>query len=1260
MRIAKRVLATMLSVFALLLLAAGGAYLVIDNATMAAWLSKQLEATTGTNITYANDAEITRTLKPTISLNKLMVADLKKNFKVQISSLQLQVSLPALLLGQLDIPRLVLGDTFVEIKETYALKETGASDKPNLLSNLPLAPTLHDVQISRLSIIQAKKKIKLPAIHLNELAIRLDPDSEKLVLTVQPVIADKTYDLVSTFPSLQKNLANQRLPFSISAQGAIFELTADGQIDFSQSPPTVNAHARAEVSDLKQISGGTNDFLIPGKLTGQTQISGNFKQLALEDISATWQGPKESKAQLTGRVENILKLSGFALNATGQLFEPSWLAAVLPENLGTIKSVSVSTKISGAYNSLNIHKCRLEVKTADELDLLASGKLDIIKSAGSFAPENIDLKLTFAAPTTRAARTLLFENVWEFGAVKGRADIHSSTGDPWLENIVVQTKDPDGIEVDLKGRIKQMPLDPEKQNQGYHLEVSMQADKTSVMGKRVGISLPLSGPLDAKFIIAGDTRALRLEQVSLSTGDVEGLQIGAQGQVLFGDWELPDPVQSIEFELQGSSPDTQALGKAIGRQLPELGGLSAKARLHTVSGRHRVDALHLETADDGPLQVRVAGSVEDILFLPEPGLNGIRLTVTASADETGQLSQVLHLKKTLPAIGPLKASANINGNHKNIAINDLSIVAGRKETFYMQANGQLGELQAADNWQLHNPALKLNAESTSSNLFAKVLGHHFPDLGPVAMTADLFEKEKKLQLKFANFMVGDGNEPALKAQGFIDDLFAAGQVRFDVKLNLADHHLKALTGNHPLPDLGVVTGDMVISNSDGSLGIDSLQVKSRETEQLFLEITGRFDDFKVPDTLSFKARLKARDLQLIGSLFGQKWPAVGPVELNSQIIKKGESTEFETTITAGETDIDAVISCLLHTDPPRIRGKINGHKFFFPDFLHQAKTEVKEKELRETYFFSRKQMSFDWLKKADVELSVNLESFDKEWSQLESAKLEITLKSGRLSLNPVTLVYPKGRLEVIAELDAQAHPQVNFKAFGQEINPWLALDMLESKTTFDPELDVDIEVMSSGVSLHELAANLQGSVYLTIKDGKVRKELLDLIFVDLVGWTISKTLHEKYVQVDCGVADYHIDKGVISTTAFFIDTKGIAIAGDGTIDLGQELVDYVFLPKKKSMLVLSADPVKVKGPLKNPAVKMIPWKSAVSTYGSLFFAPYIFVGISTLDFLSNKMNVGITKSPCAEYRKQYGQKLKKNDKTFTPPTPFGPVSQPTR
>ena len=168
------------------------------------------------------------------------------------------------------------------------------------------------------------------------------------------------------------------------------------------------------------------------------QLAGSIDQLTLSNISANWEGPGESDLKVNGGIDNVAELEGIQLQLDGKLDKPDWLKPLLPDSMATLNSADLSAGISGAYKQLGIRAFKLQAKTEDELDLLLNGQFDVASQSAGMQPENIDLALTFSAPTTHAARGLLFEQVPELGAINGKTNVHAVTGAPALKDILIK------------------------------------------------------------------------------------------------------------------------------------------------------------------------------------------------------------------------------------------------------------------------------------------------------------------------------------------------------------------------------------------------------------------------------------------------------------------------------------------------------------------------------------------------------------------------------------------------------------------------------------------------------------------------------------------------------------------------------------------------------------------------------------------------------------------------------------------------------
>ncbi len=1225
------------------MLASTAAYLLVDDKTLVAWIAKGAGSVAGINISYLEPVKLTRTLSPTLDVSDLSVANPEHGYSVHTSFLKVQISLPRLVLGQLNISRLWLGDTRVELSDPATPSKKAIAPSNNDQRDFPAMPALHDVRVAELQIVSGQREMLLPTVDFNEMALALERDTDTLQLMAQVDLAGESVEIEARVPQFYDGFNARILNFSVSTHSAVASLLLDGQLDFAGPDLRVDGNLSAQASDLKQLPIGIQGLKAPGTLVAKAQFSGTIDQFAVSDLQLQWQGPEQSSLEVRGSIEDVNDFAGIALEVTGQFGESPWLTAILPDTVGTLKHAELSAQIVGMGPQLQIRELNFAARDSNGLNVSLDGKLDLEATQNYAETENIDIKLAFSAPTTRAARILLFDAIPEFGAIEGSADIRSETGPPSFENIVVLARDSAGIEVELNGRIAKFPLNSAP-NRGYDLDVAMQALQASLMGKRLGLDLPLVGPAAASFRIEGDTKALRLERIKATVGNKQALRLRARGQVHFRDWDLEDPLQSINLSLQLKSHNTSALARLLGTELPELGAFNAKARLHTVSNQHRITNFVLQTVASAPLSISLSGAASHLVLLPELAVEDIALVVSASTADVTRLNALLGWQDTIPAIGAARARAKLSGNNQKLSVSNVTITAGKPSILLIEASGRVDTVAADNDWQPQNVDLSVRASATRSKALAKLLGYPVPELGQFAASARIHDQDRKLGLETGRLVIGDTRAPVVEAEGYVDDLFGAGSTRWDVKLDVNRHRLAAFAGLPKLSDLGGLRGKLQISNRDGSLGIDTLSLNNVGPEPLKLKVSGRYGDFSRPESLSLTGRLKAPDMQTVGTLFDLDWPTVGPVTFDTRISKSGEYTAFDTRMVADRFVLDADLRAVLAAEPPRLSGKIRARNAFVPRLAEQAAEDIKQKRESKGPFFSQEPIAFDWLKKVDLDLSLDVESFDPELARAQSAQAQITLKSGRLAVNPVIIKYQKGRLDLDLRVEAQRRPRISIKAYGKNLDALQSLYMEEAKTHMDAVLDVDIELEFSGDSAHRLAASAQGDVFVVFKNGFLRRDLIELVFADIIGWVWQKTRRNTHYPFSCGVADYHIDQGVVTTEAFLLDSEDIAISGDGTIDLGKEQVDYVVLPRKKSRIISRADPVKITGALNDPSVKVIPWKSAVSTYGTygtLLFAPYIFAGVTALGFLRGIFDKHTQESPCLVYKQQRTAERKK-------------------
>jgi len=1227
------------AIVAVLLVSVVAAFFLISEDVLTGWLVQSIETRADADITFES-IQLERGLTTRIDVEQLEVVAHDESYKVDSSSLSLSIRLPQLLLARLDFPALEIGDTRVHIQGG---SEDDTRDWRGIdLDALRLRPVLHEVSLANLSVSAEGSQWTLPSRStVSELSLQLTPDKDVPELSANIEVVDEKLQIIATLPDFHQSIGKQRLPFNIRINRPFAIANLQGDFDFSKADSHIKATLDVQVDELGKVS-TTGALQIPGSLKVTAAIDGTFDKLSAESISGQWQAGDAGEAELSGRIDNLIGMEGIALALKAHARNANWLQQHLPESMEVIKEATLSLSLNGTDDHLVTDDVQLKVQTADELDIDLSGGFGLVKSeSASYDLRNIQARLNFKSPTTRAARALLFEEIPEFGAVQASTDINSDQGHPTFSNVSVNTVHPLGIKASLGGVIDSFPLDPDSPNKGYDLDVAIQSPEAKPVLDVLDLDMPLQGPFDIAFKIQGDTPALQLNAIRLKAGSQQALQITADGKMLFGDWSRDDPLESLDITLDAYSHTTQAIASLFHEEWPTLGALKMHARVHTLAGKHRIDDYSLRTVEGASVQVAMTGNAADLTVFPALFTDGMQLTLVVQGADTADLNKLLGLNgKFIPTVGAFKVESEITGSDATVIVKNVRARAGSKDILQVTANGHLGKLDRQTGWSFYDTDLKLTADSLSSQALAGTWGYNLPPFGPLRGTAEIHPVGKGIGLRKLLLRVGaDSSDPVLIAQGKVGDLYQLKDVDIDVKLNVDGHNLAAFADQHSLKDLAPISGELHVADKNGLLGIQTLQLVSDHPD-LNIDVNGRYPDIYKPETLQLKADIRARDLALVGALFDQQWPDYGPLTIQGNVGRENNRVQLSTNIRAGKKGLDADLHGDFTVDPPSLAGKLTVHHLSLPDFYEKAAEARKEREKDKKKLaepvFSKDPIAFDYLKKFDLALAVNVATFDPTDSEAVSAESTIRVKSGVLTLRPTVIRYPKGALDLDLSIDARQMPRLEFKASGDHLNPWLGLQAQpnKDKPAFDAELKADISLSAQGQSPHQLASSLNGSLYVTITNGKLRRSFTDLLFVDIVGWTATHLTDRKYLEMRCGVADFTAAQGVIKTNGFFIDTKNIAITGDGLIDLGKEEIDYVFLPKKKSRIILKAEPVKVTGSLRDPSVTAVPVKSAALTFGTLIFAPYVFAGMTASQYLQGKVDSKDEDTPCLLYEKK--------------------------
>ena len=112
------------------------------------------------------------------------------------------------------------------------------------------------------------------------------------------------------------------------------------------------------------------------------------------------------------------------------------------------------------------------------------------------------------------------------------------------------------------------------------------------------------------------------------------------------------------------------------------------------------------------------------------------------------------------------------------------------------------------------------------------------------------------------------------------------------------------------------------------------------------------------------------------------------------------------------------------------------------------------------------------------------------------------------------------------------------------------------------------------------------------------------------------------------VARLLFENGIGTIQVLYLDTPAVRTQGAGSVNLADEIIDFVINPKAKRRLFKRSSPVRIQGQLGDPSIRKVPATEAAALAGQIF-APFVALPARALGYLWSLMRDDKDeKSPC--------------------------------
>jgi AsmA family protein len=371
--------------------------------------------------------------------------------------------------------------------------------------------------------------------------------------------------------------------------------------------------------------------------------------------------------------------------------------------------------------------------------------------------------------------------------------------------------------------------------------------------------------------------------------------------------------------------------------------------------------------------------------------------------------------------------------------------------------------------------------------------------------------------------------------------------------------------------------------------------------------------------LDVDVALEGPDLQMLGNVLQLPLPATPPYQLAGKVTHQPDQARWNLIAlrgTVGDSDLSGDVSLELDAARPTIVADLKSKKLDFDDLgvLVGAPPETgpgetaspqqerqAAQETEDPRILPDAKFRVPDLRAFDARISFTGESIQASKLPLERLALELTLEDGVIGARPVRVGLAGGGFEAAARLDGREDLLAGKLELAVR-----QIRVNELLSRFDIDI-AEIELEKEGVgtlggrtalevrgnSIREMAASADGRLAIIMDGGRINALIVEAIGLD-VGEAVALLLsgdeeeQAEMVPVQCLVARFDIQDGIMRSDALVLETNDATITGKGQVDLGKETLSLELLAHPKDASVLTAStPVRIEGIFKKPEIGLV-------------------------------------------------------------------------
>lgn len=361
------------------------------------------------------------------------------------------------------------------------------------------------------------------------------------------------------------------------------------------------------------------------------------------------------------------------------------------------------------------------------------------------------------------------------------------------------------------------------------------------------------------------------------------------------------------------------------------------------------------------------------------------------------------------------------------------------------------------------------------------------------------------------------------------------------------------------------------------------------------------------------ASVSGNDLADLYYLTALALPNTPPYSLKGQIRREGATFHVRNMVgKVGDSDLEGDMRVNTASGRPDVKADLRSKMLDLDDlgaiFGGAPKTgkgetaSPKQKKIAQKMEASDRllpdaTLQVDRVRSMDATVHYRADAINITKIPLKEVLLDLTLDHGVMTIHPVQVTMPQGKL--VADIRLDARKNVPISDMDARLNN-IRLETLAGAKTPGGEaplsgtLQARAKLHMTGNSVHRAASTADGTVTFVIPHGEIRAAFAELISVNAargLGLLLSKD--QQKTELRCAVANFPTQDGVMTAQPLVFDTEPTIVTGTGTINLKTEALDLDIEGKSKHFSVTHLmAPVTIGGHLRKPAIGIKPAKPA--------------------------------------------------------------------